>query len=266
MHGIQTLPWDSKQQQCSSCTHTHTEITGNSCHNVINHCSILHLHHLQINTRRHRWTRANTLRSCLLRGRPCAAAVYDGKHPTLPPTPHRPSCHCDTPRAADSPKAPRLQARTRTIYSSGVQLSNNSTNHTEKRLILHSWFPNNRYTQANKQALAQSQIYARTETHAHSTAHVEAIILLLVKSLLYSLLFSQARESNLSTKECWEICHPTESWDMGSYPEIWGMWWGLKPKEYRKWSSTGTVKLLSWSLQFGAGAKTVRDVRREGVL
>lgn len=39
-----------------------------------------------------------------------AAAGYDGKHPTLPPTPHRQSCHCDIPGAADSPKAVSLQS------------------------------------------------------------------------------------------------------------------------------------------------------------
>lgn len=73
----------------------------------------------------------------------------------------------------------------RRSYSSEAQHSNNS-NQTERSLILHCWFPNNTHTHTRK----------------HSLAHVEAIILLLVKSLLYSLLFSQARESNLSTKEC----------------------------------------------------------------
>ncbi len=172
------------------------------------------LQHPHIQTHRRKVnTQAYTEWSALLCGRPTQQLVmmentrHSHRHPTGRP------CHCDAPGAADSPKAPRLQTRRRAIYSSAVQLSNNS-NQTENQLILHSWFPNNRHThtyththththtQASKEALAQSQIYARTQTHALSPAHVEAIILLLVKSLLYSLLFSQARESNLSTKEC----------------------------------------------------------------
>lgn len=112
---------------------------------------------------------------------------HSHRHPTGRP------CHCDTPGGCwFSRPGGEL------VYSSAVQLSNNC-NQTENQLILHSQTIDT-HTQSSEEALAQSQIYART--HATSPAHVEAIIPLLVKSLLYSLLFSQARESNLSTKEC----------------------------------------------------------------
>lgn len=114
----------------------------------------------------------------------------------------------DAPGAADAPngwEAADLQENTPFICSPTVkQLRPN-------RETLDYCVGSQQYTHNHARRVCE-QAHARTRTHTHTlrAAHVEAIILLLVKSLLCSLLFSQARESHLLTKECWEICHPTE--------------------------------------------------------
>lgn len=125
-----------------------------------------------------------------------AAAGSDGKHPTAHQHPTGRPCHCDTPGGMPIPRRlPGSRTERSNLFISAPTFKQLQSN---RELVDSALLAPKQYTHTHTRA------YTRNEAHTHALgpAHVEAIILLLVKSLLYSLLFSQARESNLSTKEC----------------------------------------------------------------
>lgn len=138
------------------------------------------------------------------------------------------------------------------------QFSNNQTE-------IDSVQPNNRRSQASKQSI----FCIRNSTHAQRHMHT---LLHMLKPLSQCLLSHYSGACYFLKQE--KAIYPQRSAERFATRLSPGIWevnlkfeeCGLKPKEYRKWSSSGLEKLLSQSLKALAAAKAASDVRWERVL
>ena len=180
----------------------------------------------------------------------------------------------DTPQAASvigtywGPLIPqRLQTWRRAIYSSAVQLSNNSAN----QLILHSWFPNNRHTHTHTHTEARKHCHNSKSMHAHRHMHT---VLHMLKPLSCCLLSHYSIACYFLKQE--KAIYPQRSAERFATRRSLGIWevtlkfeecgevWNLRNREGRE------KKIIFWnseaSFPESLQPRSVRDVRGEGVL